>query len=36
LLAWTGSWPALAAYVAVTAVVTIIGLAIGRDPLPET
>ncbi|GAA3436880.1 MFS transporter [Kutzneria kofuensis] len=35
LLAWTGSWPALAAYVAVTAVVTIIGLAVGRNPLPD-
>ena len=35
LLAWTGSWPALAAYVAVTAVITVIGLAIGRDPQPE-
>jgi MFS family permease len=35
LLAWTGSWPALAAYVAVTAVVTVIGLALGRDAPAE-
>lgn len=35
LLAWTGSWPALAAYLGVTAVVTVIGLVVGRDPLPD-
>jgi MFS family permease len=35
LLAWTGSWVALAAYVAVTAVITVIGLALGRDAPAE-
>lgn len=33
LLKWTGSWPAIAAYIAVTAVLTIVGLALGRDPV---
>lgn len=32
LLARTGGWPALAGYLAVTAVVTVIGLSLGRDP----
>jgi MFS family permease len=35
LLAWTGSWPALAAYIAVTAVITVIGLAVGRNAPAE-
>ncbi len=35
LLAWIGSWVALAAYVAVTAVITVIGLALGRDAPAE-
>ena len=35
LLAWTGSWTALAAYIAVTAVITVIGLALGRDAPAE-
>jgi len=33
LLSWTGSWPALAAYIAVTAVLTVVGLALGRSPV---
>jgi MFS family permease len=33
LLKWTGSWQAIAAYIAVTAVLTIVGLALGRDPV---
>jgi MFS family permease len=33
LLKWTGSWPAIAAYIAVTGVITVIGLALGRDPV---
>jgi MFS family permease len=33
LLKWTGSWPAIAGYIAVTAVLTVIGLVIGRDPV---
>jgi MFS family permease len=33
LLKWTGGWPAIAVYIAVTAVLTIIGLALGRDPV---
>ncbi|QUQ63607.1 MFS transporter [Kutzneria sp. CA-103260] len=35
LLAWTGTWPALAVYIAVTAVITVIGLALGRDAPAE-
>jgi MFS family permease len=33
LLKWTGSWPMIALYIAVTAVLTVIGLALGRDPV---
>jgi MFS family permease len=33
LLKWTGDWPMLAVYIAVTAVLTAIGLLIGRDPV---
>ncbi|SMC99457.1 MFS transporter [Kibdelosporangium aridum] len=32
LLSWTGSWPAIGAYIVVTAVITVIGLALGKDP----
>jgi hypothetical protein len=35
LLAWTGTWPALAVYIAVTAVITVIGLALGRNAPAE-
>ncbi|GAA0996951.1 MFS transporter [Nocardiopsis tropica] len=35
LLAATGSWVPLAVYVAVTAAVTVAGLALGRDPAPH-
>ncbi|ALG05815.1 MFS transporter [Kibdelosporangium phytohabitans] len=33
LLSWTGSWPAIAGYIVLTSVVTVIGLALGRDPV---
>jgi MFS family permease len=33
LLKWTGSWPAIAGYIVVTAVLTMVGLALGRDPV---
>jgi MFS family permease len=33
LLKWTGSWPAIGAYIVVTAVITVIGLVLGRDPV---
>jgi MFS family permease len=33
LLRWTGSWPMIAVYIVVTAVLTVVGLAIGRDPV---
>jgi hypothetical protein len=35
LYATTGNWLLIAAYLLATAVVTIIGLALGKDPQPE-
>ena len=35
LFRWTDSWVIIAAYVAVTAVATVAGMVIGRDPAPE-
>lgn len=35
LLGWSGSWVPIAVYLAGCAVVTIIGLTLGRDPQPE-
>jgi len=35
LLGWSGSWVPIALYLAACAAITIVGLALGRDPQPE-